>query len=312
MTVDIDVRPDSITLPIIPEFLKFPSPLIIQASTYHVSHTIAPNATLSRAIQNEEAAAMLPTPSSSQSSSHESKKDSEDSQECSLSIMDSLSEAHESDDSSAIFPSRKYILYHPLHYVRHPDFSYQTELRFTEVEYQAYWNQPAVDLTNRLIPRNSNHPMAVGHYERDFAGVYIRLFLNPAKTAGLAPFHRGTVVDFCNLNTPHCKYIVECCQRDSEGVAFIKVVCHTEDQRVFPSHDADRPIFILAIPSRLNGVPYLLQAAPAPFPHMSNTLSPSLLLPSLSFQGEYIEEWQSQSDFSERLQHIANFLCPCF
>ena len=160
------------------------------------------------------------------------------------------------------------------------------------------------------MPRNANDPRAVGHREIEFAGIYARLFLDPGRTKGLTPFHRGTVIDFCDINTPHLKYIVECCQRDSDGVAYLKVVCHTEDQQVILAFDETRPILILVIPSRLNKVPYYNDIL-APFPHMSNTLTPAVQLPSLSFQTEYIEQ-PRQTDFRDRLLHFTNFLCPCF
>jgi len=297
------IRPDSLTFPELSYFPP-PPPPTPRTSTFPNLRTPTPS-TITQPVRRKEMT--LPTPDPSQSDSHKSEESSEYSQEGQISALDSSCWESESD---TIFPPNRLIPYYPLHYVRHPDYAYQTELRFRDEEYRTCWNRPAVDLTNRLMPRNANDPRAVGHREIEFAGIYARLFLDPGRTKGLTPFHRGTVIDFCDINTPHLKYIVECCQRDSDGVAYLKVVCHTEDQQVIPAFDETRPTLILAIPSRLNKDPYYNDIL-APFPHMSNTLTPAVQLPSLSFQTEYIEQ-PRQTDFRDRLLHFTNFLCPCF
>jgi hypothetical protein len=104
------------------------------------------------------------------------------------------------------------------------------------------WNTRAVDLTGRLVTFDPKNPNTIGTPSE-------------TKTAGLSPFFRGTIVDFLNMNTPHYKYIVECCQYQSDRLAYLKVVCHMENQWVFPADDPDHPMFILVIPIYLNAAP---------------------------------------------------------
>jgi len=74
---------------------------------------------------------------------------------------------------------------------------------------------------------------------------------------------------FLEISTFQCRYLIKDCPQVCNNIAYFKVVCYTQDQQSFPVYNQERPAFILAAPSYL-----------APFPNMSNNLSPPLCLPT--------------------------------
>lgn len=158
-----------------------------------------------------------------------------------------------------LFDPLKRLPYFPTYDIRPIGFAYQPERWYPDAEFRFFWNSPAVDITDRLIPREpsvapyTDSPCMV-HIEGEFDGIRIRLKLDPLRSTDLEPFQRGTVISYKESNDVG-KYMVECCQLVREGVAYLKVVYRTSSQAVFPAYDEKRPSFILSIPAQLNATP---------------------------------------------------------
>jgi hypothetical protein len=184
-----------------------------------------------------------------------------------------------------IFDPLKRLPHYPTYDLRPIGFSYQPERWYPEAEFRMFWNYPTVDITDRLIPRESSvalqcdFPSTV-HIEGEFDGIPIRLKLDPLRSTDLEPFQRGTVISYKESNDAG-KYMVECCQLVREGVAYLKVVYRTSSQAVFPAYDEKRPAFILSIPAQLNAAPSppfpstmsndpTLHQPHSPYPYYSN------------------------------------------
>ena len=184
-----------------------------------------------------------------------------------------------------LFDPLKRLPYYPTYDIRPIGFAYQPERWYPDAEFRTFWNSPAVDITDRLIPHEpsvapyTDLPSMV-HTEGEFDGIRIRLKLDPLRSADLEPFQHGTVISYRESNDVG-KYMVECCQLVREDVAYLKVVYRTSSQAIFPAYDEKRPAFILSIPARLNAAP-----SPPFSPTMSNEFTSHQQLPPYSHHSD--------------------------
>jgi hypothetical protein len=117
--------------------------------------------------------------------------------------------------------------------------------------------------------------------EPEFMGIPWRLLLDPTKTGDLSSFLRGTTVAYFNSNNKLNKYVVEHCLRESDDVAYLKVVFRTSKQDVYPAYHPKCPTFILVIPQHLNAVsppdttPFLSPYDSVPFSKSQNSMGPT-------------------------------------
>src|SRR6266571_4954311 len=244
-TTNINISPEFLTLPPIP---RYPSPSPPKTCAQ------AASTKKSQAIQCNSASSEMPNPNAQPSDMHLSPKSSiYDS--TTIPISSRSSDLSYESVSSSVFPCHRCIPRLPSYEAPTSAFAYHKEILFEATEYSTHWDSTPIDVTNHLIPRNTNNPRAFGFHENLFAGIRFRLILDPGKATGLGPFARGTIINFCNINTEENKYMVECCQYECDGSAFLKVVCHKKDQRVFPADHPEYPIFILIIPSNLYAEP---------------------------------------------------------
>ena len=286
-TADIKVRPNSST------FLEQScSPLPVpsfKTPSYVDTHTKFPTITVSRAVQcgrGDE----LSTSSSNPSPPPSETDASSESSEYDLPTASEFSMEH-SDISPTTFPHNEEATQYP----------FASEAGLSEGDFQPVWDNPIVDLTGRLVLRDPQNPTTIGHVENEIAGVPVRLILDHHRCADLTPFRRGTVIDFLGMSTFQCHYLIEDCPQVCNDIAYFKVVCYTQDQQSFPAYNQERPAFILAAPSYL-----------APFPNMSNNLSPPLRLPTNPYPTLADECHDVLLGIRERCRQFFGSIYSCF
>jgi len=286
-TADIKVRPNSST------FLKQShSPLPVPSFTtpsYIDTHTKFPTITISRAVQcgggdELSTSSSNPSPPSSETDA---------SSECSEYDLPTASEfsMEHSDISPTTFPHNEEATQYP----------FASEAGPSEGDFQPVWDSPIVDLTSRLVLHDPQNPTIIGHVENEIAGVPVRLILDHHHCTDLTPFHRGTVIDFLGINTFQCRYLIEDCPQVCNDIVYFKVVCYTQDQQSFPAYNQERPAFILAALSYL-----------APFPNMSNNLSPPLHLPTNPYPTLADECHDVLLGIHERCRQFLGSISSCF
>jgi len=286
-TTDIEVRSNSST------FLKQSySPLPVpsfKTPSYIDTHTKFPTITVSQAVQcggGDE----LSTSSSNPSPPSSETDASSECSEYELPTASELSMEH-SDISPTTFPHNEEATHYP----------FASEAGLSEGNFQPIWDSPIVDLTGRLVLRDPQNPTMIGHVENEIAGIPVRLILDHHHCADLTPFHWGTVINFLGISTFQCHYLIEDCPQVCNNIVYFKVVCYTQDQQSFPAYDQERPAFILAAPSYL-----------APFPNISNNLSPPLRLPANPYPTLDDECHDVLLGIRERCWQFLGSICSCF
>lgn len=141
-------------------------------------------------------------------------------------------------------------------------YAYRSEVTFDSMDFNLHWRRGSVDLSNCLMLNDVGNSYIVPEHE--FTGIPWCLLLNPMKTSDLGSFLCGTTVAYFNSNNKLNKYIIEHCLRESDDVAYLKVVFHTSKQEVYSAYHPKRPTFVLVIPRHLT----LLLSGSSPGPGM--------------------------------------------
>jgi len=156
------------------------------------------------------------------------------------------------DEFPDVFPTIRYTPRRPSQFPRSMMYAYQSEVTFDSMDFDLNWGRGSIDLSDRLMLDNSGSPCIVPEHE--FTGIPWRLLLDPMKTSDLGSFLRGTTVSYFNSNNKLNKYVIEHCLRESDDVAYVKVVFRTSKQEVYPAYHPKRPTFVLIIPQHLNAI----------------------------------------------------------
>jgi len=286
-TTDIKVWPNSSTF-----FKQSHSPLPVpsfKTPSYIDTHTKFPTITVLRAVQcgggDELSTSLLnQSPPSSETDT---------SSECSeydLPTASNFSMEH-SDISPTTFPHNEEATQYP----------FASEAGPSEGDFQPVWDNPIVDLTGWLVLCDPQNPTIIGHVENEIAGVPVHLILDHHRCADLTPFRWGTVIDCLGISTFQCCYLIEDCSQVCNDIAYFKVVYYTQDQQSFPAYNQERPAFILAAPSYL-----------APFPNMSNNLSPPFRLPTNPYPTLANECHDVLLGIRERCRQFFSSIYSCF
>ncbi len=183
------------------------------------------------------------------------------------------------DEFQDVFPAIQYTPRRPSQFPCSMMYAYQAEVTFDPTDFDFRWGHGSVDLSDRLMLNDGGNPYIVP--EPEFMGIPWRLLLDPTKTSDLGSFLRGTTIAYFNSNNKLNKYVVEHCLRESDDVAYLKVVFRTSKQEVYPAYHPKRPTFVLVIPRHLNAVsppdttPFLFPYNSVPFSQSKNSMGPT-------------------------------------
>ena len=111
-------------------------------------------------------------------------------------------------------------------------------MRYDVLQWPTLWNKPPL----RLDDYEPTNPIQ----EPEFEAVPFRICL---QNNNLPEFYRGQVVSYGEGNNTEQRYMVEYCQLIQNGVAYLKILCRDEHQKVFPPYHPDFPAFMLLIPA---------------------------------------------------------------
>ena len=112
-------------------------------------------------------------------------------------------------------------------------------------QWPALWNAPPLWLDDY----QPTHPTP----EHEFEAVPFRVYL---ESDDLPTFQQGQIVSYRGRNRAEQRYMVEHCQLMHNGIAYLKVVCRNQDQKVFPPYHPEFPAFMLLIPIAFCSVDY--------------------------------------------------------
>ncbi len=156
------------------------------------------------------------------------------------------------DEFQDVFPAIQYKPRRPSQFPRSMMYAYQSEVTFDRTDFDFHWGCESIDLSDLLMLNDGGNLYIVP--EPEFTGIPWRLLLDPTKTSDLGSFLRRTTVAYFNSNNILNKYVVEHCLRESDDVAYLKVVFRTSKQEVYPAYHPKRPTCVLVIPRHLNAV----------------------------------------------------------